>query len=499
MGSKFPNMKLLPFTALMLLAQLALGQTNLMANKFKKYLTEGTQRTVRMQSTYKPDTILVFNRSGVTPVEDGRWIYTYDNQNRVTRISVESKDTGFWEELRRLELTYGTGGQIIQADKSYRVAGILTLSERKVRRYNAAGRIISNTVFDFSNGVANQVGGDSLVYNGTGVNPTSIDYIGFDSGTSSWSSGFRFRNFTFNAQNQLTNASYALPAGAFFADILRFQNAEWKAGYPGLVEVLLGDGFSSMISDEFSWEPTALSWFGPSQGTVQENNIGGSGWKNIERRTHSLNGTTLSAITEESWIDTLPVPAWVPSLQTGFTFSNNLISSLTKLTPVMGGFINDSKEVNEYNGPQNLVSKAETLTWINNNWVRDNLNEYFYGLDPQSRIQYLAKTMSVFGAQLPSDSLSFRYRTSTSTSDIPAAKAQLFPNPSSQGWAAMQFEQPFTGQVMVSDLSGKVLQHQFINGETRCNLNINGLAKGLYLVQWTDQEKRSNTEKLQIQ
>lgn len=490
-------MRILPITSLVLFSQLAFGQTSLFTAKIKKNLTESTPRIQRVQTTFKPDTIVVFNRSGVTPVAETRMVYQYDAQQRPIRIDIETIDTGFWTLLKRLELQYNNAGLITQSDVSENVSGALTLVNRRERKYNAQGRVTLNKSTDFVSGGGATISGDSLIYNGAGANPTSVDVYNYDQTNSTWTQSLRFRNFTFNAANQLTQASYAINFGVGFVDIMRAQNMDWRAGYPGFDAALIGEEFDPMIPSEFQWEPSVIQWSGPTNILVQENDL--TSWNNITRLTQALNGTQLTSVTEDAWNDTIPTPAWESFKRNFFTFTNNQLTELTNQYFMNNSFVNDVKENIVLAGPQGLPTRFETFTWGGNNWNQDNLNTYNYNLDNQSRLRFLAKSMSVFGTQMASDSLSFRYRTNTSANDIAAASAQIFPNPSTQGWAQISFDQPFTGNVLLRDLSGKTLSQQTIQGESNIALPIEGLAKGLYLIQWTDSSNRSNTGKLMIQ
>ena len=490
-------MRILPITALVLFSQLAFGQTSLFTSKIKKNLTETAPRIERVQTTFKPDTIVVFNRSGVTPMPDTRIIYQYDAQQRPTRIDIESIDTGFWTIFKRLEVQYNAAGLPSRSDIYELQNGILTLLTRRERSYTAQGRVVLNKVTDFVAGSGANISGDSLVYNGAGANPTSIDAYYFDSNTNSWTQAIRFRNFVFNNANQLTQAAYATQVGAVYVDILRAQNIDWKAGYPGLDAAVLGEEFDPMIPDDFRWEPRVITWSGPSNILVQENNL--TSWTNVNRLTQTLAGTQLASITEEDWNDTIATPAWESFKRNFFTFTSNQLTELSSQYFMNNSFVNDVKENVVLAGPQGLPTRYETFTWLGNSWNQDNLNTFSYSLDNQSRLRYMAKTMSVFGTQMPADSLVFQYRATTSTNDIPAVTAQIFPNPSTQGWAQIRFEQPFTGNLILRDLTGKLMIQQVVQGETNINLNVAGLAKGLYLVQWTDSANRSNTCKLLIQ
>ncbi len=490
-------MKILSLILLALSAQTAVGQSKNFTNRVKKNLTENNLRIQRVQTTFKPDTIVVFNRSGVSPTPDIRLIYQYDAQQRPTRITVEGQDTGFWAAMKRLDLQYNAAGLITRSEVSELDNGTLTLATRRERSYNAQGRVQLNKLTDFTSGSGANISGDSLVYNGLGVNPASIDAYFYDSNTNIWTQAVRFRNFLFNSTNQVTQASFATRVGVSFVDVLRAQNLDWKAGYPGLEVALLGDDLAPMIPDDFRWEPNILNWSGPTNILVQENDF--PNWKNVSRLTQTLNGTQLATVTEDEWNDTIPTPAWESFKRTQFSFANNQITELTTQYFSNNSFVNDNKENVILGGPQGLTTRYETFTWMNNNWNADNLNTFTYSLDNMARLRYMAKTLSVFGTQQLADSLVFQYRTSTSTNEVSSMDAQIFPNPTNQGYAQVSFEQPFTGTILLRDISGKVLQQQQANGETRISLSVDGLTKGLYFVQWTDTLDRLKTGKLIIQ
>lgn len=492
-------MRRISITLLALCAQVAWGQSSKFVASIKKNLTENAPRVQRIQSNFKPDTVVVYNRSGLSPVPDTRLIYTYDTQQRPINIRIQTQDTGSWEVIKRLDVQYNASGLPTQSDEWELLNGVLSPSKRTARTYNTQGRMTLNKVYSFAQGVPTLESGDSIIYNGAGVNPTTIDLFNFDANNSTWERTLRFRNLTFNNQNQLTQVSFAIQAGSIFIDALRAQNMDWKAGYSTLLEAALGEDFAPMIPDGFRWEPQTLSWSGPTNATIQENQL--PNWVNVQRRLQTLTANQLASVAEETWNDTIAIPAWEPEQKTLFTFSNNQLTELVKQNVVNNAYVNDFRERFVLAGPQGLPTVYETYVWANNAWSSDNLNTFNYGLDGQSRLTFMSKTISVFGNQQPADSLAFLYRTSTATTNdgIAITSAHIYPNPVHDGMAQIKFDQPFLGTIQLRDLSGKVIQQFLMNNETTHAIPVNGLAKGLYLVQWTNPSNQTSTGKLIIQ
>src|SRR5690606_18965122 len=76
--------------------------------------------------------------------------------------------------------------------------------------------------------------------------------------------------------------------------------------------------------------------------------------------------------------------------------------------------------------------------------------------------------------------------TNTPAATASASMVSLFPNPASS-FINLQFTRPFSGNIQVMDMSGRLLQQQSVDLTNTVILNIGDLPDGMYWVRLNDQ------------